>query len=873
MKMTRNQTEVNSKPVGYLSTTLQKLYGKEYYEKHFAGICEPFERFAFDCSEKHISETDLEQIYPAFYVIYSDLDVFAKIWLINQTQSTIVPYEDVPCLIMNDSDRFMLMCMDDVDYIFWDAEDLDVNLIDGIPDSIHGINRLIAKKIIKNRVSNEESAKLNALLKKFRSDMSTFARLTPYASYTVEELATKPENWSGWKYIKEARDTGWFKNMMEIPTKAEMKVESTKPALEPAAEEPSYTDEEITAGMEQAFVELMEQLDPNFVMPPHKKDDDEIVVETIDMKMIENAADAMGEYISTNGGIAKLFEDEFLADATEDSAAFSIGTVIKGVLTGGKIAVPKLIGILGPVIDIVTGTIKKNVLKQPDAMPRSIGEIIPKHTQVAIDGSVDKIEGLANLLRGIIAELCIIRDAEDTKTQIDAIDRMGKLLKENLSMFNNTKFMELMDRFMGKMFDIADQAEAGISSDVATEVVQKDEGAAAMLPPTVLPAVADAQMRDDGTPYWMKAIGDITSAMRQERGKMKPGFIDMANKAAVNMNVPATQQQLNALTPNFKVDPALEKDYPWINQICGIAVQNGLAVSATPFYNMKEDGSYEISAIRVESFVDGVPSKEKSFTIDLGNFLDRRVKMVFNYGVNGFGFLEACEDAYFVFDKNNERGIDTKIFNAIFKFGISSIKEEEKRGMRMYNSNTTKVNRTIVWITVPTWAVKGEDRKALKDSIFKMEKTIRAMAKKNNLNFGRFALYGFDAETMSYTLDNANVWFKGQPCNAPHFVYNVTIARNEDGTYKKDAEGHATVNCTISYADNVFGPEGPQFPDDASIICGSPEQNTELFTTGIDPDESGDAESETPVEEKDAEKPAEEVKPKTNRRTTKKSTK
>lgn len=853
MKMTRNQTDANSNPFDYLSTRLKNLFGEEAYQKDYADICEPFERFAFEANtEREMATMKIEAIYPAFNSIYADYPVFAKIWLINQTQSFTVPYSDVSAMIMDDSDRFMCMCMDDVDYMFWDATELQVKLIDGIPDNIHGIHRTIAKKIVKNRVTNEEANKLNGLLKKFKSDMSNFHRLQPYSTYTEAELEAKLPIWEGWRYVHEARLTGWFKMAAPL-SNAEIEFCKNNNIFininnsNTPGGSISHQEEEINAGMARALEELMGKLDPNNAANTHNPEpanngrNVNADIYVIDMNMIEGMADVVGTSINSAGGVDKILDKAF-SNIDEDSAAFSMATIIKGIIAGGKKVVPNLIGILGPVIDLASGAFKKSVIREPEAMPVKIEQVMPKNIQIAIDESVDQIEGLANLLRGIITELCIIRDATDAQTQINAIDRIANLLKDNLKMFNDSKFVKLVDRFMGKLFDLADQA--GISSDLAQEVVQNDEGVAAMLPPTVLPAGAAAhqQMVDDGTPYWMKAISEITSAMREQRGKMKPEFINQANhdaKAAAALPVPQTE--LDALTPNFKVDSALVKDYSWVNQICGIAVQHGLAVSATPFYNMKDDGSYEISSIRIESFVDGIPSKEKSFTIDLGHFLDRRIKMVFNYGVNGFGFMESCDDAYHVFDTNanGKPIIDTKIFNKIFSIGISSIKENEKRDMRMYNSNVTKVNRTIVWITVPTWACKGEDRKALKDSIFKMEKTIRAMSKINGFSFGRFVVYGFDPETMSYTLDNAGVYYKGQPTNAPHIIYNVTIGRNEDGTYKRDAEGRVEANCTMSYADNVFDINGPKFPDDATIICGSSEQNTDLFTTGVDPSDDG----------------------------------
>lgn len=57
--------------------SLKKMVGEDYYNEHFAGVCEAFERLLLHCSERTEAAKDLEDLRSECLSLRKDLDIFA----------------------------------------------------------------------------------------------------------------------------------------------------------------------------------------------------------------------------------------------------------------------------------------------------------------------------------------------------------------------------------------------------------------------------------------------------------------------------------------------------------------------------------------------------------------------------------------------------------------------------------------------------------------------------------------------------------------------------------------------------------------------------------------------------------------------------
>lgn len=132
------------------------------------------ERLTQICNMFTDADKDIDDRFPVFRTIYQDLDVFAKLWLHNETSQEGLWYTEVAELHMKDSDKFMIMRMHCQYNSLWKEKKLNVTLNNGIPNGIHGDSLLIAKRIIGNRLTNIEQQRINEMISNFKSKRIEF---------------------------------------------------------------------------------------------------------------------------------------------------------------------------------------------------------------------------------------------------------------------------------------------------------------------------------------------------------------------------------------------------------------------------------------------------------------------------------------------------------------------------------------------------------------------------------------------------------------------------------------------------------------------------------------------------------------------------
>lgn len=159
---------------GDFSDSILELVGEDYYQKHIGDGPKAFERALFFASKRAQAIKNIEDVYPVFSSVFQDADVFAKLWVANQTLDKNLHYRTVDELRMKDSDKYVVVKMGSFYNGIWKENRLNVALNDGIPDNIHGDSLLIAKRIIGNRMTSDEQRRLNEMVSSFKSYKDEF---------------------------------------------------------------------------------------------------------------------------------------------------------------------------------------------------------------------------------------------------------------------------------------------------------------------------------------------------------------------------------------------------------------------------------------------------------------------------------------------------------------------------------------------------------------------------------------------------------------------------------------------------------------------------------------------------------------------------
>lgn len=232
---------------------------------------------------------------------------------------------------------------------------------------------------------------------------------------------------------------------------------------------------------------------------------------------------------------------------------------------------------------------------------------------------------------------------------------------------------------------------------------------------------------------------------------------------------PITQEEQ---TPVFD-NSALKEHYLYLEEIEKEALKHNIQVQMIPM--LGPDGNPN-GLINVLSYIPGSqinPSPYKSFTIDTGCIIDKRVKMFPTVIPSGYENFQA----YPVFVSNKDRKenknektknvFNNKLFSDFFVGGIENLGERDG----MYSPTYLELNRSVALITTPTKNMKSESRKNVKTRLIEALKAGVFEKAKESAPTSRWRFKSYDDKTGTFTLTNEGVpRFFGEPCTATQIV-------------------------------------------------------------------------------------------------------
>ena len=736
------------------------------------------------------------EFYPYMRYKFKELNTFSKVHLMGMT-GTPMTNTKVRQLKLSNIDRYMIDKM--VGYDIGPIDDLKIEVgEDGVPKGLEGINLTIAKKLCHRKMSNEEAGAYNSIVDTFKNEFLKYLSIVDEVrecekGFDTTDLSRCKKYFTA---MVEARENGWY----DLP--------------DPSSEEIAWVKKNLP--------------DKLSVYKGHVKADKQ--------EDIKPAAITMGDIELLMGGIGEGIED----------AGFSLKDV--GKFFGNTFATARS-SIVAGVVDIIVGVVKSLIIHDSDKVNEIVGYV---PSVITIDKSIEEVNGLGDLIRDIVSAIADFKDAGTGDDRLAIVDKIGDILKSS-KFVNSEEFGKILtkasDKKKSKQGNIENAASSignlvkNIAEHLNTTEVQQpeskditsslviidpkdvhvpkdkdggqkrvDNAAMAMTPqvayPNLAPELRSEFAVDSDTPSFLDPSVRVTKEQKE-----KPAFIVEANMTNPDPQLPHVQPQVQHIIKN-----ELMVNYPFCKDIADIATKFGVSLRMDPIYDqIVPNQPITIASIQVVAAVNGIYSPTKSFTIDLGRCLDTRIKLFANAKASGFEYMEACNEAFNVFD-NKTNHLVVPFFEKVFQMGFEGLREEDKRPYRMYNSNTMQLNRVILYITLPTGAVRGEERQAIKDSAFKMMGQIKEINRINGINLGRFYVKDFERENMSYVLTNEGSYLYGRPNTAPRFEILVVIQKDKNGKIKKDKKGkQPEIVYSVRYADNVF-PEGFKFPDSASTI-------------------------------------------------------
>lgn len=694
---------------------------------------------------------DISEFYPFMKDHFIDMKPFAKVELLAST-GTIAENDEVRQLKLSDIDRYMLNRMQ-----YQVGADIAAIECDegGIPKSLKGNDKIVAKAILRRSLTNEETGILKSLKNECLEALKKYHGYEIYVGMLKENKYPSDKKYF-YQQITEARQTGWFADMPD-----------------PDAEELKYVEE------------------------TKKKEEEE--AEKITLENIEAIVDAGIENAA--------FDFHKVLDVLKGT------TSTKGIIING-------------IIEMIGGIVKTFVVSNSDKVRESF-DSCPK---ISVDKSVEKIEGLAELLKEIIIRMGNLKGA-GIDGQAKTIDDIVSLIKENKEVFESEAFIDIIEKALAKREAKKNKADEVKPVKPENNVEKLDEAKAEEQAPVENAAMAMTaneafpQLHKDEQDSDKPGFLDGLVAMIKP-AKEKPGFIQETNAIPVKET---TAVQTSPVEVAMAVNTDVLRDYPWIQRIVECARKRAVSLRIDPVMNIAPN---TVGAITVLAYKDNQSIPSKSFTIDLGHCLDSRIKVFANCKASGFAYMETCSEAYKIFTDNG-KDVLVEFFDKLFLFGFDGFNDEESKKYRMYNSNTMQLNRLIHFNSLPTGQVeKGEKRQALKDSAFKMMTQLKEIGRINGIEVGRFIVTDFDRENMSYVLDNAGSMYNGRFIAAPHMRIRVTITM-EDGKVVRDEHKRPCLSYSIEFVDNVI--ENFKYPDGSVLVVNAENATEEIQQT--EPDE------------------------------------
>ena len=241
------------------------------------------------------------------------------------------------------------------------------------------------------------------------------------------------------------------------------------------------------------------------------------------------------------------------------------------------------------------------------------------------------------------------------------------------------------------------------------------------------------------------------------------------------------QESRPILNDNSAIMNESNKDY--IQAIDKIANESGVIVTMAPHKKMDGSDSGLISCYVYDITESGIPmlNLHKSFTIDPGLMIDRRVKVfpVVDPDLNVGGFENF--NAYGMKRPGNDKGMvfNEKLFRDAFKYEFPVINERDfKEYFRLYTPEFLELNRNVAMITFSNF----KDKNIFRNRLLKCNPKFEQAKIDHGDPTLRFRLKDYDQETNTIVLTSEDCPKFYQTPYVPRPVeYIVTITPNKKG--------------------------------------------------------------------------------------------
>ncbi len=230
-----------------------------------------------------------------------------------------------------------------------------------------------------------------------------------------------------------------------------------------------------------------------------------------------------------------------------------------------------------------------------------------------------------------------------------------------------------------------------------------------------------------------------------------PSVVELGKKIIQNTPIEVTAKYDNSV---------VKTKYPYLQDVENVALKNGCQVKMME--RIGANGN-SVGLIDVYTEVNDIVAEKKSFTIDTGNIIDKRIKVFPVILECGYEKYQAYPLKDRSKDKNDKQMVfNEELFKNIFVGGVDSLPD---RGM--YSPERRELNRIVDLISMPTKDMSSSDRK---DVMARLEKAYKsgAFTSSNYYKSGghafrfRFKEGSFNKNTKTFTLvSTAPLYYNG----------------------------------------------------------------------------------------------------------------
>jgi len=338
------------------------------------------------------------------------------------------------------------------------------------------------------------------------------------------------------------------------------------------------------------------------------------------------------------------------------------------------------------------------------------------------------------------------------------------------------------------------KSEAMPSFDGKAKKTNKQETVAAK-------AQIDTKVVDDNT----TSISDIIKVGQFKLPK-KPNIVKQHNDVVPEMIAKTKEEEKEPIdlkeVYTDEAEYGLLEKYPYLMDIADTALQNNCFCRFLP--ECDKDGVIRIINVCTYSGSNSVFSKDKSFTVDMGNVIDN-VPAIWPTFINDnfiITQIETCNEGYRI---TNVGKFNKSFFDKLFKVGFTGLSKNDKKPC--YSADIISANKHIVYISRP----KDNNRDLWKDAIIK---TSRADIFRNELRDFRYEVIAHDDKDMTLTLSNRNMlaskYYMSNVPQSPSFDIRIYVILDSDGKPVKLENGYSEFTFHLS-------DENGNFPDSTVV--------------------------------------------------------